>query len=184
MSELRQDATTKEWVIIAPERGKRPQQEPKKKVAGELPNWDASCPFCRGNETQTPDEVFRIPTSSEDSDWEVRVVPNRFAALKPEGDTTRIEEGPFFRKMYGFGVHEVIIDSPSHNTPLALMPYEQVEKVLIAYQERYNALKTNRQLKHINIFKKLWLGSRNVPRTPSFPAGGYTHYGSLLPPQV
>ena len=33
------------------------------------------------------------------------------------------------------------------------MSYEQIEKVLIAYQERYNALKENRQLKFITIFK-------------------------------
>ncbi len=153
MSELRQDATTKEWVILAPERGKRPQQRPKKKPVDNLPNWDSTCPFCPGNEAETPDAVFRIPMSDEASGWEVRVVPNRFAALMPEGDLTRTEEGPFFRKMGGFGVHEVIIESPSHNTPMALMTYEHVEKVLIAYQERYNSLKNDRRIRHITIFK-------------------------------
>ena len=153
MSELRQDPTTREWVIIAPERAKRPQRMPKKRRVDELPNWDESCPFCPGNESQTPEEVFRLPISSQASAWEVRVIPNRFAALTLNGDTTRIEEGRFFRKMDGVGVHEVIIETPSHNTPMALMPYEQVEKVLITYQERYNALKRHRQLKFITIFK-------------------------------
>lgn len=119
----------------------------------QLPEWDESCPFCPGNERQTPDEVFRIPISGEDPAWAVRVVPNRFAALTPEADITRKEEGHFARKMDGFGVHEVIIECPSHNTPMALMPYPQVEKVLIAYQQRYNALKVNRRLKFITIFK-------------------------------
>jgi len=153
MSELRQDPTTKEWVIIAPERGKRPHQKPKAKIPEELPNWDESCPFCPGNESRTPPEVYRLPLSGKSSAWEVRVVPNRFAALTLNEDATRIEEGRFFRKMGGFGVHEVIIESPSHNTPMALMAYEQVEKVLRAYQERYNTLKKNRQLKFITIFK-------------------------------
>jgi len=153
MSELRQDPATKEWVIIAPERGKRPQQKVKKRPLEEIPSWDESCPFCPGNESQTPGEVFRLPLSDQAPAWKVRVVPNRFAALTLNGDTTRIEEGRFFRKMDGVGAHEVIIETPSHNTPMALMPYEQVEKVLIAYQERYNALKKNRQLKFINIFK-------------------------------
>ena len=152
MSELRQDPTTKEWVILAPERGKRPQQGTKKKIANDLPSWDASCPFCLGNEALTPPETFRIPLSSDDP-WEVRVVPNRFAALMPEGDSTPIEDTRFFRKRPGFGVHEVVIETPSHNTPMALMEYEQVEKVLIAYQERYNSLKKNPQLKFITIFK-------------------------------
>ncbi|MFC2014256.1 DUF4931 domain-containing protein, partial [Chloroflexota bacterium] len=45
------------------------------------------------------------------------------------------------------------IETPSHNTPMALMKYEHVEKVLIAYQGRYNALKKNPQLMFITIFK-------------------------------
>jgi UDPglucose--hexose-1-phosphate uridylyltransferase len=63
------------------------------------------------------------------------------------------EDGHFARKRVGFGMHEVIIETPSHNTVMALMAYEQVEKVLIAYQERYNSLKKNQQLKFITIFK-------------------------------
>jgi UDPglucose--hexose-1-phosphate uridylyltransferase len=155
MSELRQDITTREWVILAPERGKRPQQKPKAKKAAvtDLPSWDSTCPFCPGNETETPDEVYRIPSAGDESTWAVRVVPNRFAALTKTGDTTRIEEGPFFRKMVGYGVHEVIIDNPSHNTPLALMDYSHIEKVLIAYQQRYNAIKQDRQIRNITIFK-------------------------------
>jgi UDPglucose--hexose-1-phosphate uridylyltransferase len=154
MSELREDITTKEWVIVAPERSKRPQRK-RTRSADQLPDWDAGCPFCPGNESNTPKEVFRIPDPDKPSDWSVRVIPNRFAALVPEGDTTRVEEGPFFRKMGGYGIHEVIIDSPSHNTPLALMPFEQVERVLTAYQERYNAIKKDREINHITIFKNV-----------------------------
>ncbi|MFC1934695.1 galactose-1-phosphate uridylyltransferase [Chloroflexota bacterium] len=153
MSELRQDATTKQWVIIAPERAKRPSQVPKKKSAVELANWDASCPFCPHNEAQTPHEVFRIPASSEKTAWEVRVVPNRFAALTPGGDVTRQENGPFSRKMSGFGIHEVIIETPSHNTPISLLPYKHIKKILTAYQERYNVIKKNRHIRFIHIFK-------------------------------
>lgn len=155
MSELRQDVATKEWVILAPERGKRPQQKPKSKPAKgtDIPGWDSACPFCPGNEAETPDEIFRIPSPSDPSTWAVRVVPNRFAALTPTGDTTRTEEGPFFRKMGGYGIHEVIIDSPSHNISMALMDYEHIEKILITYQQRYNALKENPQIRHIIIFK-------------------------------
>jgi UDPglucose--hexose-1-phosphate uridylyltransferase len=153
MSELRQDPTTREWVVIAPDRAKRPKQGPKKSRVDKLPDWDASCPFCPRNESKTPEEVFRVPASSEASTWEVRVVPNLFPVLTFEGDTDRKEEGHFARKIDGFGAHEVIIESPSHNTPMALMTYQQIEKVLITYRERYNTLKTNRQLRFITIFK-------------------------------
>ena len=150
MSELRQDPTTREWVILAPERAKRPKQQPKKRRAEELPDWDESCPFCPGNESQTPPEVFRLPISGQ---WQVRVIPNQFAALALNGDITKREVNPLFRKRAGTGVHEVIIETPSHNTTMALMAYQQVEKILIAYQKRYNTLKKNRQLKFITIFK-------------------------------
>jgi len=142
-----------EWVIIAPERANRPQQVATKRHVGKWPSWDASCPFCPGNESQTPPEVFRLPMSSQPSSWQVRVVPNRFAALKLQGDTVRKEEGHLFRGMDGFGIHEVIIESPYHNIPMALMAYEQVEKVLITHQRRYNAVKKNQQIRFINIFK-------------------------------
>ena len=138
---------------MAPERARRPQQQLRKRVAEELPDRDASCPFCPGNESQTPEEVFRIPASGEDSAWAVRVVPNQFATLTTEAGVIRKEDGHFVRKMDGFGQHEVIIESPSHNTPIALMPYPQVKNVLLAYHQRYNALKQNRQFKAITIFK-------------------------------
>jgi len=152
VSELRQDPTTREWVIIAPERGKRPQPEVKK-IANTLPGWDASCPFCPGNENQTHGEVFRIPASGKVSDWKVRVIPNRFPALTLNSGSFIGEDEPFSRKRAGYGAHEVIIEAPSHNTFLALMDYQQVENVLITYQQRYNALKKNPQFKFITIFK-------------------------------
>jgi len=132
MSELRQDPTTREWVIIAPERAKRPQARSKRMLADEPRRWEESCPFCPGNESQTPPEVFRLPQSGRALAWKVRVVPNRFAALTLGGYVTRGEEKPFFRKRGGTGVHEVIIETPSHNATTALMQYQQVEEVLAA----------------------------------------------------
>ena len=159
MSELRQDTTTKEWVILAPERGKRPQTEAKKMPVNELPEWDSGCPFCPGNESKTPSELFRIPLTDPGAPWEVRVVPNRFPALVHEGSSSPVEDFAFFRKRPGFGQHEVIIETPTHNLPISLMPYQQVEKILITYQERYNVLKKDRSLKFITLFKNHGLAS-------------------------
>jgi len=138
---------------MAPERAKRPQHRPRKTLADKQPDWDESCPFCPGNEDQTPPEILRIPQSDSDSDWAVRVVPNLFAALALNGKTTRMSNNFFFHRMDGIGVHEVIIENQSHNAPMALMSYEQVGKILSAYQQRYNALKQNRQFKFITVFK-------------------------------
>ena len=153
MSELREDCTTRDWVIIAPERAKRPHNRPKGGLADGPPRWERSCPFCPGNESQTPQEVFRVPLPGRVSAWAARVVPSRFAALTLDGTTARIGGSYFFHKMDGIGVHEVIIETPLHNATMALMSYQQVEEVLAAYQQRYNVLKKRRQFKFITIFK-------------------------------
>ena len=152
MSELRQDPTTKEWVIMAPERAKRPGSAPRREPR-KLPEWDASCPFCPGNEAKTPAEILRYPQGRPELPWQVRVMPNAHPALEMSRSSERKEEGHFCRKMDGVGAHEVIVENPSHNTPMALMTDAQVEQVLLAYWSRYNALKENRLLKFIAIFK-------------------------------
>lgn len=153
MSELRQDPTTREWVIIATERARRPHEFARNgHVERELPPYDPACPFCRGNEASTPAEVLRYALPGKDG-WQVRVVPNKFAALSPSGNTARRMEDSIFRKMDGVGVHEVIIESPTHNECLCFMEYSAVELVLQAYQDRFNTLKKNPMLKYVTIFK-------------------------------
>lgn len=156
MSELRQDPTTEEWVIIATERAKRPhafrQQREEAKI---LLRHDDTCPFCPGNEAQTPPEVARYVTS-DDGDlegWDVRVVPNKFPALTPQGTTERRKNGDLFRHTDGIGVHEVIIESPRHDLGVADMDEDQLTLVLRAYRDRYNALKSHPYWRFITIFR-------------------------------
>ena len=54
MPQLRQDPATKEWVIIATERSKRPDDFKKAKSINEKPPYKKDCPFCPGNEHLTP----------------------------------------------------------------------------------------------------------------------------------
>ena len=71
MSTLRQDPTTRQWAILATRRGDRPHEDvvvPRP----ELPAFDETCPFCPGNEDQTPPEILREPPGDT---WQVRVVP-------------------------------------------------------------------------------------------------------------
>ncbi len=59
MPQLRQDPTTKEWVIIAAERSKRPHDFIKTEALIEKPAYKEDCPFCQGNEHLTPqEEIF------------------------------------------------------------------------------------------------------------------------------
>jgi UDPglucose--hexose-1-phosphate uridylyltransferase len=56
--QLRQDRTTKEWVIIAVERAKRPHDFKKIGSIVERPIYKDNCPFCPGNEYLTPHETL------------------------------------------------------------------------------------------------------------------------------
>jgi UDPglucose--hexose-1-phosphate uridylyltransferase len=150
MSELRQDPTTYDWIIIAKERAKRPHEFNKDQPTQEsLPTYNENCPFCPGNEHMTPpaEAVYGNPDK-----WNIRVVPNKFAALAPDGDTKR-EEWKLFRKSHGYGRHEVIIETPLHNQLIPFMEEAQVAELIKVYRDRYRALKKDPKIKVIIIFK-------------------------------
>jgi UDPglucose--hexose-1-phosphate uridylyltransferase len=155
MPQLRQDPTTKEWVIIATERAKRPHDFRKAEPIIEKLPYKEGCPFCSGNEHLTPHETLAYRTGGrpDSKGWWVRVIPNKFPALSPEGSLERNEEKGFFRMMDGVGIHEVVIESPLHDQLLPLMEDKQVEEVLIAYRERSLALKEDPRIKLIILFK-------------------------------
>ena len=83
MSTLRQDRTNGQWVILAPQRAAR-RHEPLTSTRGPEVEFDPTCPFCPGNEDQTPPEILRDP-----AEWTVRVVPNLFGVAlgRPAGAT-------------------------------------------------------------------------------------------------
>ncbi|MFZ0320460.1 MAG: galactose-1-phosphate uridylyltransferase [Candidatus Sulfotelmatobacter sp.] len=151
MPELRQNFFTKEWVIIATERARRPEDLAIKRTAQIVPPYMDTCPFCPGNESKAPTEIMRFPAGGSEP-WAVRVVPNKFAALSSEVQPTRGHQD-VWRRIEGFGFHEVIVESPDHSCYMALMPDAQVASILRVYKERYNLLSMDRRINHVTIFK-------------------------------
>jgi UDPglucose--hexose-1-phosphate uridylyltransferase len=152
--ELRKDPVVGRWVIISTDRAKRPSDFLRSRVTQK----GGFCPLCPGNESKTPSEVLAYRPDSNGSaqknspGWSVRVVPNKFPALGIEGTSNRQAEG-MFDKMNGLGAHEVIIETPDHNSHLALMPARNIESVLWAWRDRIVDLKQDRRFKYILIFK-------------------------------
>ena len=149
MSELRLNLITREWVIIATERAKRPDDFRQKKDHKFLPEHLSACPFCKGNETKTPGDIMTI---ASDGRWKIRVTPNKFAALNIEGERTRINEG-LKHLVTGVGRHEVIIESSLHNTTPALMPIEDVAEIINVYKKRFIDIYNDPRIEHVIIFK-------------------------------
>jgi UDPglucose--hexose-1-phosphate uridylyltransferase len=151
MPELRKDPVVGRWVIIATERARRPSDF----ATAAAPLRSAPCPFCPGNEGETPGEIVagRPPASAPDGPgWSYRVVPNKFPALRIEGELEPTGEG-LFDRMNGVGAHEVIIETPDHHASLATMSVDEVTDVLWVYRERVLDLRKDPRFEYVLVFK-------------------------------
>jgi UDPglucose--hexose-1-phosphate uridylyltransferase len=150
VSELRQNLATKEWVIIATERARRPHEFALyvQKPCSDGPEWDARCPFCPGNEEMEL-EVLRRPSEGP---WQVRIVGNRYPALSA-ADTLDRQYIGLVRRISGVGYHEVIVETPRHNTCAALQTPEEVAKVFRTFVDRGWMVQSDRRIEYILFFK-------------------------------
>ena len=156
MPELRKDPVIGRWVIVSTERRNRPGEAIAAPPARTPGAPTTLCPFCEGNESQTPPEVlaFRDAASQRDGPgWWVRVVPNKFPALQSRGDVHRRGEG-IYDMMNGIGSHEVAIECPNHDLDMADMTEKQIEEILWVYRERMIELHKDRRFRYILIFNK------------------------------
>jgi UDPglucose--hexose-1-phosphate uridylyltransferase len=151
MPELRQNIATKEWVLIASERARRPNAfagGEERVVTASRPVHDTTCPFCPGNE-ELDLEILRLPA---DEPWETRVVRNKYPALASEGLPKRTQQG-IERHINAVGYHEVLVEHPSHNTTLALMQPAEVRRVLETYLQRGAVMSHDPRIEQIIYFK-------------------------------
>lgn len=176
MSELRRNPITKEWVIIAPERAKRPDQVQNHMDQERTSNLEtegtSACPFCPGNEESCGEAVLTYYGDKRggrgESKWSLRVVPNKYPALVGGGEVMRRAEGAgdLFMHMDGTGYHEVIIEHPDHLQTIATMPAEAVEGVIKSYVERYRVLIERPEVELVTIFRNNGPGAGTSIRHP------------------
>jgi UDPglucose--hexose-1-phosphate uridylyltransferase len=151
MPELRKDPVVGRWVIISTERGRRPSDFPIQPVQAH----GGHCVFCPGSEAKTPPEILAIRSPDSEPNtpgWALRVVPNKFPALRIEGELEPAGEG-LYDRMNGVGAHEVVIETPDHAATLATLPADTVADVLLAYRERMVDLKKDPRFEYILVFK-------------------------------
>ncbi len=150
MTELRKDPVVGRWVIISTERAKRPQEYPPEPS----PRREGVCPLCPGSERMTPPEIlgYREGGQPNDPNWTLRVVPNKFPALRIEGELGKAADG-IYDRMHGIGAHEIVIESERHDVDLFDLPEKRFEDVLWAYRDRLLDLKKDHRFKSVLIFK-------------------------------
>jgi UDPglucose--hexose-1-phosphate uridylyltransferase len=151
MSELRRDPTTDRWVLIAPERSRRPRVGPSapKPLAGAA-SFDPTCPFCPGNESMLP-SIISETASIEQPGWRSRVVANKFPAVSQ--DAGSCEHWRFFETAAVRGHHEVVIEAPRHDDDLTTMSRNRVRDVLAICRSRYDALMADTTVRSVIVFR-------------------------------
>ncbi len=140
-NEVRVDPLTGLKTIIAPDRAGRPGDV---YAVDACPPIDpATDPFAEGHEDRTPPEVHAVRPGGGAPDtpgWTVRVVPNLFAALLPDGAAAARDAQPdLFTAKPATGAHEVIVNAPQPVHSLADLPGEQVGAAVETWRARMRA---------------------------------------------
>ena len=144
--ELRKDYLLDRWVVLATERKKRRKEFKKKEVEKK----GKTCFFCPGNEATTPPEIGRV---EENGKWIIRWFPNKFPAVRQEGDPIIKTHNEFFTFSDAYGNHEVIAECPEHDKQLWDLSKEHIKKILYVYKDRINDLTKDDNTKYVVIFK-------------------------------
>ena len=154
-SELRFDLVSKDWVVIATGRGKRPEVFKKeKREREELPK--KLCPFCKVESQEKPLLIYsqnkevslntRIP-----SNWTTIVIPNKFPPFLPSKKLEKKTEGRFYQTMNAVGFCELVV-TRDHEKHFPQFKISQVKEVFDVYQKRYLDLMKKPLVNYVSIF--------------------------------
>jgi len=140
MPQLRQNIITGDWVVIAPERAKRPNEFV---IPQSVKITDKSkCPFCPDSEGYKKNEkVHRANTEN------IMVIENKYPAFIENESKSQIRsyyvEGSFYRARPSIGDHEVVIVK---NHGLSLMTFDKniMTEMFQVIKQRYDCMKEER----------------------------------------
>ncbi len=167
-SQLRYDLVSKDWVVIATGRAKRPEMF-KKDKRNEKTISKAKCPFCNLKNQIFPTLISRknvfVFKEGEDkktglskaeikdllTNWTTLALPNLFPAVFPTDKLNERQEGHLYKTLSGAGFHEVIL-TKDHKKHLALLSQRHIKELIDVYQSRYLDLMDKKFVGYISIF--------------------------------
>jgi UDPglucose--hexose-1-phosphate uridylyltransferase len=143
MSEFREDPVSGDWIIVAPERAKRPHDflpQRKKRV----PTPKSKCPFEDLQKSGNwPPIVVQLDKNRRD--WRVVIVPNKYPALTHNRlCATILRRGPY-EFSEGVGHHDVLV-ARSHEKNIAHLALEEGLCAFEVLQKRYRMLAADKCL--------------------------------------
>lgn len=84
--------------------------------------------------------------------WGVRVVPNKYPALRPGDDVPVRDDFPWV-SMPGLGHHEVVVETPCHDAEPESMDRGELAAVLRVFRRRYAVLITRPGIEAVVVFR-------------------------------
>ena len=127
MPKLRQNIVTGDWVVISPERSKRPEDYVA--ASGPKRGIPADCPFCVQNDIAYPTRVKDAETDN------IYVITNKYPAFVKE-DSIISEGDEFYQDTKSIGAHEVIIVK-QHDQEVFEDGKEIINELIGVYKSRY-----------------------------------------------
>ncbi len=156
-SELRFDLASKDWVVIATGRARRPETFKKERRKIEKVS-KKDCPFCQIHTQEKPTLVFyngkKIifkPGDKIPKNWTTMVVPNKYPAFIPNSRIDKHIEGGLYEKMNAVGFHEVVV-TRDHSKQMAQFSIKQIKEVIDVYQQRYLGLMKEKFVNYVSVF--------------------------------
>lgn len=138
-----------ESVLVATARSMRPRKAEEPAPRDTRRHVD-TCPFCRGNEEQTPPQIARFP---DGDDWDMRIVENLYPVLGDERSQSAFVYG-LQQAIDGYGRHEVIVDHHQHGIAVHEMSQAHLAALFNVYQQRMADLyQMDERLKYVLVFK-------------------------------
>jgi len=131
VSEVRKDYFLPRYVIITPERAKRPR----KTLTKTIYKQNGKCPFCpQGIEKKLIIKFYGPPSR------QITVLKNKFPVVELSNSRA-------------YGRHEIIIETPEHGRELSELPLSQFELLFKVWQDRTEKLSQIRKIEYILLFK-------------------------------
>ena len=130
MSELRWNPLIDDWVMVNSSRQSRPVMPV------------GYCPFCPGS-----DKIK--------DNYDVLKYDNDYPALSqnpPEPDDVN-GAGEIYKTKPMYGVCEVILFSPEHESSICGFPVNHIKKIVDLWAERFNAIAEDKKIKYVFIFE-------------------------------
>ena len=156
-SEFRYDLVSKDWVVIATGRAKRPEAFKKERRKTETIS-KKDCPFCQIASQEAPTLLFsrgkRVslkPGGGIPANWTTVVVPNKYPAFMPSSCLDKKTEGELYQTMNAVGFHEIVV-TRDHKRQMAQFSTDQVKEVIDVYQARYLELMKEEFVNYVSIF--------------------------------